>query len=85
MTVLSRSSAFANESGALPFGEFEPMSNHARHIVTSDLAESPLKEAKVLVVGAGGLGCEMLKNLALCGISDVHVIDLDRIDITNCE
>jgi len=28
---------------------------------------------------------EILKNLALSGISDVHVIDLDSIDITNCE
>ena len=37
----------------------------------------------ILLVGAGGIGCELLKNLALSGFTKVDVIDLDTIDVSN--
>ena len=40
-------------------------------------------ESRVLVVGAGGLGCEVLKCLALTALCELHVLDLDTIDVSN--
>ncbi len=42
-----------------------------------------LAEARVLVVGAGALGNEVLKNLALLGVGTVIVIDLDAVEPSN--
>lgn len=37
----------------------------------------------MLLVGAGGIGCELLKNLVLSGFKEVHIVDLDTIDLSN--
>uniref|UniRef100_A0A3Q0KSF4 Ubiquitin-activating enzyme E1b, putative n=1 Tax=Schistosoma mansoni TaxID=6183 RepID=A0A3Q0KSF4_SCHMA len=37
----------------------------------------------VLLVGAGGIGCEVLKNLVYNGFNDITIVDLDTIDVSN--
>src|SRR6185369_7975526 len=45
--------------------------------------QEKIRAAKVLVVGAGAIGNEVLKNLALLGVGRIWVIDLDEIEDSN--
>jgi molybdopterin/thiamine biosynthesis adenylyltransferase len=59
-----------------------PRHAYSRAILGEELF-TRLTNARVLIVGAGGIGCELLKTLALVGVGDIEVIDLDTIDISN--
>lgn len=59
-----------------------PRHAYARAILGADLF-GKIASSKILVVGAGGIGCELMKNLVLVGFGHVEVIDLDTIDLSN--
>lgn len=55
---------------------------YANQALGHGLAQT-IRDAKVLMVGAGGIGCELLKNLVLTGFGQIHIVDLDTIDLSN--
>lgn len=59
-----------------------PLSN-PEFEVEPDAVNALMERAKILVIGAGGLGCELLKDLALMGFREIDVIDMDTIEVSN--
>jgi len=45
--------------------------------------QSLLKNARILVIGAGAIGNEVLKNLALLGVGNIIIVDMDKIELSN--
>jgi len=59
---------------------------YTRQITLDELGESgqhKLKQAKILVVGAGGLGCPALQYLAAAGVGKLGIVDFDTIAHSN--
>ncbi|WP_243612651.1 HesA/MoeB/ThiF family protein [Shimia aestuarii] len=70
-----------------PFSDTE-LNRYARHIVLREvggLGQKKLKDAKVLVVGAGGLGSPALLYLAAAGVGTIGVVDDDDVDNSNLQ
>ncbi|GAA5836792.1 hypothetical protein JCM9279_007663 [Rhodotorula babjevae] len=60
---------------------------HTKAILGPDLF-AKVSNARVLVVGAGGIGCELIKNMVMSGYGcgergEIQVLDLDTIDLSN--
>lgn len=64
------------------------LARYSRHLSLREIGVSgqeKLKAARVLVVGAGGLGSPALLYLAAAGIGTVGIVDFDRVDISNLQ
>lgn len=61
----------------------EEESRYARQELITWWDQQRLAEARVLVVGAGALGNEIVKNLALLGVGHVEIVDMDLIERSN--
>jgi adenylyltransferase/sulfurtransferase len=59
------------------------LERYARHHLIDWWDQEKLLEANVVVVGAGALGNEALKLLALMGVGRIHIVDFDTIELSN--
>jgi len=61
---------------------------YARHLSLPEIGaegQQRLRRARVLMVGAGGLGCPALQYLAAAGVGTIGIVDGDTVDITNLQ
>lgn len=61
---------------------------YSRHLLLDKVGEegqNKLKASKVLVIGAGGLGCPILQYLTAGGVGTIGIIDFDKVDETNLQ
>jgi molybdopterin/thiamine biosynthesis adenylyltransferase/rhodanese-related sulfurtransferase len=66
----------------------EELKRYARHIILSEIGlegQQKLKQAKVLVIGAGGLGCPVLQYLTAAGVGTIGIVDFDKVDDSNLQ
>jgi sulfur-carrier protein adenylyltransferase/sulfurtransferase len=81
-------------AGGAPAVEAEPQLSHAevlrysRHLLLPEVGVSgqrKLKAARVLTIGAGGLGSPLSLYLAAAGVGTIGIVDFDAVDLTNLQ
>jgi adenylyltransferase/sulfurtransferase len=66
----------------------EEKDRYSRHFVLpgfGEEAQAKLRAGKVMVVGAGGLGCPVLQYLAAAGVGTIGIIDHDQVSLSNLQ
>ncbi len=66
----------------------EELNRYHRQLILPEIGEkgqTMLKNARVLMVGAGGLGCPILQYLCAAGVGTLGIVDFDRVEIHNLQ
>jgi molybdopterin/thiamine biosynthesis adenylyltransferase len=75
------------DRSATPLSSDE-IDRYARHLVLRDVGgpgQARLKAARVLVVGAGGLGAPLIQYLAAAGVGAIGIVDDDTVSLSNLQ
>jgi len=75
-----------SQAGPLPELDRDELARYSRHLLLPEVGvegQRKLKAARVLLVGAGGLGSPAALYLAAAGVGTLGIVDFDRVDITN--
>jgi len=73
---------------ALPALGPEEIKRYSRHLILSEVGmegQQKLKAAKVLCIGAGGLGSPVAMYLAAAGVGTIGIVDFDTVDMSNLQ
>ena len=66
----------------------EEITRYARHILLEEVGgtgQGKLRDARILIVGAGGLGCPLALYLAAAGIGVIGIADDDTVELSNLQ
>jgi sulfur-carrier protein adenylyltransferase/sulfurtransferase len=64
------------------------LARYSRHLALREIGvagQEKLKAAKVLVIGAGGLGSPSILYLAAAGVGTIGIVDFDKVDVSNLQ
>jgi len=73
---------------ALPALSGDEIKRYSRHLILSEVGmegQQKLKAAKVLCIGAGGLGSPVAMYLAAAGVGTIGIVDFDSVDLSNLQ
>jgi molybdopterin/thiamine biosynthesis adenylyltransferase/rhodanese-related sulfurtransferase len=89
-TFTANASSVSLEPLVEPAGDLTPaeVERYSRHLIIPEIGavgQRRLKNAKVLVIGAGGLGSPALLYLAAAGVGTLGIIDDDAVDLSNLQ
>lgn len=75
-------------AAALPALGADEIQRYSRHLILSEVGmegQQKLKAAKVLCIGAGGLGSPVAMYLAAAGVGTIGIVDFDNVDVSNLQ